>query len=192
MRIIQTVILATALVLLSASCSSVPLPGSPTESLFILTGDVDRHLIDRQSEPYQVSQIQMTLVNRETGFEKEFFYYPGNDFIAIPLEPGRYNMHYRLKIGFKHPGGGEWEDEKTINSATYLIEKNVVYVSNSVLTLEKKNIGEGAYYRLGFGFHEDSVEIKDRAMKEMMKERRYKAWDLYPVIGWESPEEDSF
>ena len=40
--------------LLLAGCSSLPLPGSPTESLFILAGDVDRNLIDRSSNIYHV------------------------------------------------------------------------------------------------------------------------------------------
>ncbi len=180
------VLIISFLIFLS-SCSTLPLPGSPTESLFILAGSVDRFLIDKKSEDYQLVSVEMILRNIDTDETYDLTFLPDDDYITIPVEPGRYRIDNKLTIHFKR-GKGTWSDERKVVAANYLIEKNVVFLSPDILQVERRNIGQGAYYSYRFG-RTLNWNLKDQAMEDVFRQRRYLAWDLYQVIGWEPPEE---
>ncbi len=172
---------------LLGSCASLPLPGSPTESLFILSGDVDRFLIDRKSENYQLVSVKMVLRNIETKESYDLIYHPGDDFVAIPVEPGKFSFDNQIVINFKR-GSGTWTDHRSIAAPTYLIEPGILYICPAILEIEKRSIGEGAYYSFRFN-RTINWTLKDRAMENILDQRRFLAWDLYPIIGWTPPEE---
>ena len=172
---------------LLASCTSLPLPGSPTESLFVLSGDVDRFLIDSKSEKYQLVSIEMVLRNIETKEAYDLTYHPSDDFVALAVEPGKFSFDKQIVINFKR-GSGTWTDHRSIYAPTYLIEPGVLYQCPAILEVKKRNIGEGAYYSFRFN-RTINWELKDQAMEKIFDQRRYLAWDLYPIIGWTPPED---
>ena len=92
--------------------------------------------------------VKLVLLNQETGEREELFFHPGDDYIALPLEPGRYSFEEDIIISFKSPQGEAWINEQPIQPADYLIEKNVVYLSTAVLEIKKQNIGEGGPFQL--------------------------------------------
>ena len=187
MRTAKYLLISLTLLYMLSSCSSLPFPGTATESLFIMSGNMESRLLNKQSKPYNLISIKMTLVNQETADEIKLTFTPGKKYITLPIEPGLYSMEKEFILNFNDENHS-WKETEITNGSYYQIEKNTIFVCPEILDFNRKNIGQGGGYE--FSFHRpSSPNLKDLVMERIMEQRRFKAWDLYAVIGWEPPEE---
>ena len=178
----------TALLILFTSCSSLPLPGSPTESLFILCGDLERDLgTNVEGHGHTTENIRVSVVNLETGKEKDMVFYPSKNYISTTLEPGRYAMNNKVTISVRYKGSSHINDRtEYIQPTPFLIEESTVFISPTILRISPSN---GWYNFSSYTSMSTSNVLKKNSMEELFDERRYKAWELYQVVGWEIKEE---
>jgi hypothetical protein len=185
MKLLKVIPFLILPLLVLLSCKSLPLPGSPTESLFIFVADLDRSIPDKYSKSYYLQSVEITLKNIDSGEEQSFNYSPSTPYYAVPLEPGRYETGRQITLSFKNTDGWEWKDVYPIRNAVFLIEKNVIYVSPMVLRVKGRS-GSGGYRISQKGLNDEI--LKDEAMEKIMGKRRFSAWNLSPIIGWTPPE----
>ncbi|MDA3956063.1 hypothetical protein [Oceanispirochaeta sp.] len=190
MKVKLTIISSTILIiLLFGACSSLPLPGSPTESLFVITGEVTRDLgMDRNGNGHTTNSVTIKIVNQETGKQKSLVFSPRHDYTSIPLEPGRYAFDPKaiLSISYKKGRGESQIREEYFNAAPFLIEPSTVFISPVIIKLSPRN---GWYSFSTYKSFSTSNTIRKKAVAQVVSEKRFKAWELYQMIGWELEEE---
>ncbi|MBF9018448.1 MULTISPECIES: hypothetical protein [unclassified Oceanispirochaeta] len=178
----------STLLFLFASCSSLPLPGTPTESLFILCGELERDLgTNVEGHGNTTENIRVSVVNLETGKEKDMVFYPSKSFISTTLEPGRYAMKNTVGVTVREKRGN-WTDTRTeyIQPTPFLIEESTVFISPTILRMNARN---GWYSFSSYTSMSSSNALKKNSMEDLFDERRFKAWELYQIVGWEIKEE---
>jgi len=173
-------------ILILGACKSLPLPGTPTESLFVLSGSVDKTFRSREGENRTIERVVLTIENVDTGKKKLVTYYPKKSFVALPLEPGRYRIQNEVDVDVNN-GRGNWTETKRIHSNPFQIEETTVFISPLILNL-KRNTGPW-YNVIVYSSNTNTNQIRIKAVEELLKDRRYKAWELYQVVGWEVEEE---
>lgn len=189
MKVKSTVLfLSLIFTALFSSCSSLPLPGSSTESLFIMAGEVDKRLgTNREGRSRTIDRIMLTLENLDTGKTKSITYMPNKKYISLPLEPGRYSFKNKITITVSESPGGSWTNDKNISVAPFLVKESTVFVSNIVFKVSSDNRG---WFNIStYSSTSNSNVIRKKAVDEVFNERRFKAWELYQVVGWDTEEE---
>lgn len=176
------------LLFLFSSCSSIPLPGTPTESLFILSGDLEHDLgTNSNGHGHTLQSVRLKVVNQETEKVTDLLFYPNKNFVAVTLEPGKYEFESRVVVTVRYKGGRDSNPRNEyIARSPFLVEESTVFISPVVLSVVPRN---GWY---GFSSY-SSTSMKNIRKKDTVEavfdERRYKAWELYQLIGWELEEE---
>lgn len=178
----------TSLLLLFFSCSSLPLPGTPTESLFVLCGELEKDLgTNQDGYGNTLESLRLTIVNLDTGKEKDMVFYPSKSYVSTTLEPGKYSLNNKVSLTIRAKRGN-WSETRNeyIQVRPFLIEKNTIFVSPIIV---KVMDNRGWYSFTSYYSASTSNTLKKKSMDNMLGERRYKAWELYQLIGWEILEE---
>jgi len=171
----------TALVFLFSfiGCSSLPLPSSPKQSLFILPLNLEKNFAGRDGWPFQLVTMQLTLTHEESGKKTPVVLTPELEYKAFVLEPGRYfleNMVTNMR-STEHPDQ-TWQDNHTWFSMYFYVEKNTVIINNRNIEMKKRPVRGG--YDLGKSVAQR--EDRGRIARRLMKDDHWLAWqDFYLV-----------
>jgi hypothetical protein len=178
----------TSLLFLFISCSSLPLPGSPTESLFILCGDLDRDLgVNITGDGHTLENVKISVMNLETEKKDELIFYPSKKFVSTTLEPGKYKIESKIIVTVRYKGGDSSQSHNEfIATSPFLIEDSTVFVSPFILSVSAH---KGWYGISSYFSSSESNILKKESIEAVFSERRYKAWELYQLIGWDVEEE---
>jgi len=172
------------LILMFSACKSLPLPGSPTESLFVMTGSMDNRLGSKNGRIRSANQVTITIENAETGKTKTISFTPRKNYVAVPLEPGRYLIQSKVKVEMSENPGGQWTVEKYIGISPFQIEPTTVFISPAIFKLSSNN--RGFFSVTSFSSLSNSNKIRRQAVEEVFENRRFKAWENYQIIGWDT------
>ena len=179
-------LLISVSILIISSCSTLPLPGTPSESLLVIPVKIDRDLGNRDGKRVSITMASLELSNIETGKKKKMTLIPGDDtFFTIQLEPGRYQLDKKLILTISEtPGSSTWVENEALSPTPILIEKSIVYISRLVLKVEGN--GDGGYdYEYYYSSSEDDP-VRRESVEALKSERRFKAWELYQMVGWKT------
>ncbi len=181
-------LLLPALLTLLGSCSSLPLPGSHSESLLIIPVKIDSNLGGEGGKRRSVTMAYLELVNLETGKKKKLSMAPrGDDYFSATVEPGRYQLDNELILTISQtPGNDTWQNREPLFSRPMLIEESIVYMSPVILKAESND--RGGY---NFEFYSSSSNddpVRKECYRSLSAERRFKAWELYQLVGWDTEE----
>ncbi|MDC7232445.1 MAG: hypothetical protein PQJ58_04390 [Spirochaetales bacterium] len=187
MKKIKSVTALGMLMMLLVSCASIPLPGSPTESLFVLCGDLERDLGTDGNGGHSLESIRVTLVQVDTGKKKDLVFYPSKSFISTTLEPGKYMFNNQITLSLRWKGSSHTKTRtEYIQTSPFLIEPNTVFISPVLI----KVIGRRGWYSYTSYYSTSTSNVlKKGSVEDLFAQRRYKAWELYQLIGWEISEE---
>lgn len=187
------------------ACSSLPFPGSPAESLFVIASSIDREYDGGEKK---VSKVILTLErlpeenteeaaggsedgsgDESAGRTEEFLVTlkHGEPYGTAALEPGEYiitkiNVHSFLT---EEPGQN-WIDEHIVYYP-FFIEKRTVRLYEQVFLLEAEP-PDGEGYTLAFA-PLSSEEKKLDIFKALRSDGRWPGWERYILVGF--PEEAS-
>lgn len=167
-------LLVMAVILLS--CQTVPLPNSPTESLFILPSRVVPTLNNGDT---RVIGASVTIRNDKSLKEMKVQLPSGDSFAMVPLEPGAYSIT-GIRITLQNVGGrNSWSDTHDFYGSLF-IEKRVVRYYERKIYVGSRPQG---WYNFGFDYTEDSAE-KASCLAELKKDPRWLAWQNYTLVNF--------
>ena len=181
-------LLMSALIFLLNSCSSLPLPGTHSESLLIIPVKIDSDLGSESGKKRSVSMAYLELINMDTGKKRKLSIVPrSDDYFSATVEPGRYQLGNELTLNISQtPGNDSWRNKEALTSGPMLIEKSIVYISPLVLKAESNE--EGGYNYDFYNSNSNDDPVRKESYHALISERRFKAWELYQLVGWESTE----
>lgn len=181
-------LLISALTFLMGSCSSLPLPGSYDESLLVIPIKIDKNLGSHQGKRRILTMAYLEIRNIETGKKKKLTLIPGkDDFFSAVVSPGRYRIEEELVIAVSQtPGSDSWLNREKLSASPMLIEERIVYLSPMVLKVEGD--GKGDYNYSFYSTTSLDDPVKEAGYEALISERRFRAWELYQLAGWEKTE----
>jgi hypothetical protein len=169
---------ASILVLTSilSSCKTVPLPNSPTESLFIIPSQLVPTLNNGQ---VRVVATSITIRDEATKQETTVQLPGGDSFAMVPLEPGAYDIR-QIRITLQNVGGRRpWTDTHDF-FGSFFIEKHVVRYYERKIYVRSRPQG---WYNFGYDYT-DNPEDKKSCLEQVKKDPRWLAWQNYNLVNF--------
>ena len=116
-------LLIVMIALMLLSCSSLPLPSSPYQSLLVIPTKIDSTF---RGGEYKIVSVQMSLQERETGKKTLIMFSPGASYKAIPVERGKYSLNNLIVSRQRTSGNPDREqDAHPWFTIDFFVEKNV-------------------------------------------------------------------
>ena len=159
------------------SCSSLPLPSSPYQSLFVISTNIDSNF--REGE-YKIVSVQLSLQSEDTGKKTIIMFFPGASYKAIPVERGRYSLN-NLIVTMQRTSGNpdRRQDAHPWFAIDFFVEKNVVQLNARGITVVDNEDGWYRIDRPGVFLDQGRV-IK----KVLQKDDHWLAWQDYKLVNF--------
>ena len=160
------------------SCSSLPLPNSHDQSLYIIPYQIDNSV---EGGYRQVRSITITLRNMGTDRIETVVFPVGSGHRTIALAPGRYSMFQAEIRGVKpDENNREWDHHHGIFSYFYIGANTIVLSRDKVFMRDQPSGG----YHFEVGRYATSDIQKRRVLDEIRNDKRWVAWDGYNLVNF--------
>jgi len=178
-------------ILIIAACSTLPFPNTPTESLLVITGSIDREYAGGENKVSKVI-LKVERIQEEEEIEEEISpetflitLKPGEQYGTAVLEPGEYIITGIEVRAFRSENKEEiWADDHAADHP-FFIEERVVRLYERSFVLAAEDEEQGGYTVAFAPLTEDEKGLT--IYKALNREPRWPAWERYQLVGF--PEE---
>jgi hypothetical protein len=169
---LRTVLVLTSVflcALLCSGCSSLPLPNSPDEGLFLIAYDIDESW---QQGNIIVEQLTAKIDSVRTNFSRLITLKPGDSYIALALDPGPYMIRkITVHNRWHEDAQNTWEDVHDRRYSFY-INDQTVFLFQAELFFTGRVDSDG--YDLNI--RNVPLEKRERIIEKLKKDHHWLAW----------------
>jgi hypothetical protein len=174
------------LLLLLASCASLPLPNTPEKSLLIIPCNFS--LGTNHDGPRLVGiTISMTPTNVASGAKVTTLSVPlGTEWVAFAVDPGSYVFSTAIVAhGWYDRGGvlrGSWQDTVSVGNGLY-VQQQTILLYQSVLSYADRADPNSGW---DFAFYQSVVgtERGAKILAALKKDRHWSGWEGYQLVNF--------